>query len=116
MGGVKEPDGAQAVVQVEQLAQVDLRRHLSAVRPADVRQAHRSQKDGVVGLDRLDGAGRERVAAVEVLARADGELGEFEGDAVQFRLDRAQDLDPLRHHIGPDSVARQDCDPKLFHR
>ena len=47
IGGVEQVDRSQPAVQVEPLAQVELRRHLDAARPAHAGQPHGPQQDGV---------------------------------------------------------------------
>ncbi len=72
MNRMEQLDRTHALVKVELLPQVDLGGHLNAVRPADGRQAHGAKQNGVVGLDCFERRLRKRVAAVQVLAGADG--------------------------------------------
>ena len=71
-------DRAHAVVKIQPLAQIDLRSHLHAIRPAHAGQAHRPQKDRMKFRQPLEDALRQWIAALQILARADGKLLELQ--------------------------------------
>src|SRR5262245_57038876 len=102
-----EPDRTQAAVKLEFLTQVKLRRHLFAVGPANVRQAHGPKQHCISLAASLEGFRRHRISMPQILRRADRILVELELYAVELRLKRLQDLDRLGSHIHPDPVAWQ---------
>ena len=62
---MEQIDRAQAAVEIQPLAQVELRRHLDAARPAHAGQAHRAEQDGVELAQPLEDALRQRIAALQ---------------------------------------------------
>jgi hypothetical protein len=110
MGGVIQAEGADPVVEIELLAQVDLRRHLDAVGPAHLRQAHRPQEDRVAGAAALDHVRWQRIAVAPVLGRPGGELLGREAYPVEHALDSVQHGEAGGRHFGTDAVTRKDGD------
>ena len=111
---VEEIDRAEAAIEIELLAQVELRRHLDAGGPAHVGQSHGAEQDGVEFLGALEGGGRQGVARAEVLAGADAERFEFKRDWVAGG-NGMEDADGLGSDLGADAVAGHESDAVSFH-
>ena len=112
MAFVEETNGPDAVKQIELLAEIDLRRHLDPAWPTDGGQAHGPEQNGIGLADAVERGRRERVAAAEKFAGADGVFNELEASAGEQSFDGAEDLDAFGDDFGADSIAAEDCDLK----
>ena len=98
-----QPRRAHAGIEIEDEAQLDLRRDLGIVGVAHRRQAAGAEQDRVGLLAQFDRGIRHRLAGGEIIVGAGGRLGEAEAQA-GLRLDLAQHLERGRHDFGTDAV------------
>ena len=102
---MEEVDGAQALVEVQPFAQVELRSHFNTVRPAHAGQPHRAQQNRVKLRKALEDALRERVAALEVLARTNRKLFGLQAQFAGSLFHGSQNANGFSDDIRPDAVA-----------
>ncbi len=98
-----QPRRAHAGIEVEDEAQLDLRRDLGVVGIAHRRQPAGAEQDRVRLLAQLDGGIRHRLAGGEIVGGPGRRLGEAEPQ-VRLRLDPAQHFQRRRHDLGTDAV------------
>jgi hypothetical protein len=98
-----EPRRAHAGIEIEDEAQLDLRRDLGFVGVAYRRQAAGPEQDRVGLLAEPYRRVRHRLAAGEIIAGAGRRFGEAEAQA-RLRLDLAQHLQRRRHDFGTDAI------------
>ncbi len=107
------PHRAHAGEELEDLAQIDLRRDLPPVGIAHVGQAHGPQQDGVGLLGALDHFVGQRGSRLLVEAGAGLQVLEAQGVAADLGADGVQQLETGRHDLRGDAVARHHRDMKL---
>lgn len=110
---VEETDRADAIEEIELFAQIDLRGHLDAAGPADGRQAHGTEENGVGGAETRQRGGRERVAVAEIFGGANRMFHDLELDAAHDVFDGAENFESLGDDLGADTIAAKDGDLEM---
>ena len=104
-----------AGIQVELLAQVELRRDLGSPGPADIGQAHSAKQNRVAIAAGLHCGRRQRIAGAKIFAGAGGIFVQVESDAVEFRFHGPQNTHSLRDYFRSNAVAGKDNNTKYGH-
>src|SRR5262245_35532545 len=96
--------------QFKSLAEIELRRHFRAVRPAHSRQAHRAEQDRIELLAALESLRGQGIAAAQVFTGSNRKLLEVKAHTAEPAFDGAQDLHCFGDHVRANAVSRQDGD------
>ena len=112
---MKKIDRAQPAVEIQTLAQVELRRHLAAIGPPHAGQPHRAEQDGIEFAQSLEYGRGQRVAAAQIFSRPDGKLLIRQNRSNAARVNRIQNADGLLHHFRADSIPRKQGNSERLH-
>ncbi len=111
----EDPHRPHPGVQLETIAEIEMRRHFGAVGIPHVGQSHRAEQDGIGGFGALQRHRRQGLARAPVQFGAGFEGGEVEREASDPLGDRVEQRDTRRHDLDADAVAWEDCYLELAH-
>ena len=111
----QHPDRPHAGIELETVAEVEVRRHFGAIGIAHVGQSHGAEQDGIGGFGPGQSRRRQGLTRrpIELGARCEG--GEVEREPSDPLGDRLEQGDAWLHHFDADPVAGEDRYLKLAH-
>src|SRR5688572_17369023 len=111
---MKQVNRADTGVKAEMLPDVDLRRHLSTVRPAHMRQPRSAEQNGIGLCAKVERGLRKGIAVAKIFVRANGNVLALKPQ-IELLGNGAEYAQSFRDDVRPNAIALENGNSKCSH-